>query len=51
VVGERHGRSVVYALHDSHVAHLLEQAVVHVEHLLRLWSSESATRRSLVLTR
>jgi DNA-binding transcriptional ArsR family regulator len=33
VVGERHGRSVVYALHDSHVADLLEQAVFHVEHL------------------
>jgi DNA-binding transcriptional ArsR family regulator len=33
VVGERQGRSVVYALHDSHVADLLEQAVFHVEHL------------------
>lgn len=37
VVGERSGRSVVYALHDSHVADLLDQAVFHVEHLrLRL---------------
>jgi ArsR family transcriptional regulator, nickel/cobalt-responsive transcriptional repressor len=33
VVGERRGRSVVYALHDSHVADLLDQAVFHVEHL------------------
>jgi hypothetical protein len=24
---------VVYALHDSHVADLLDQAVFHVEHL------------------
>jgi ArsR family transcriptional regulator, nickel/cobalt-responsive transcriptional repressor len=33
VVGERSGRSVFYALHDSHVADLLDQAVFHVEHL------------------
>lgn len=33
VVGERRGRRVVYALHDSHVADLLEQAVFHVEHV------------------
>jgi DNA-binding transcriptional ArsR family regulator len=33
VVGERRGRSVIYALHDSHVADLLDQAVFHVEHL------------------
>lgn len=33
VVGERRGRSVVYALHDSHVADLLDQAVFHIEHL------------------
>jgi DNA-binding transcriptional ArsR family regulator len=33
VVGARSGRSVVYALHDSHVADLLDQAVFHVEHL------------------
>jgi DNA-binding transcriptional ArsR family regulator len=39
VVGERRGRRVVYALHDSHVADLLEQAVFHVEHV-RLGYSE-----------
>jgi DNA-binding transcriptional ArsR family regulator len=33
VVGEREGRSVVYELHDEHVAELLEQVVAHVEHL------------------
>lgn len=33
VTGERHGRSIVYALHDNHVAELLDQALFHVEHL------------------
>jgi ArsR family transcriptional regulator, nickel/cobalt-responsive transcriptional repressor len=33
VTSERHGRSIVYALHDNHVAELLEQALFHVEHL------------------
>ncbi|MFF4341760.1 ArsR/SmtB family transcription factor [Kitasatospora sp. NPDC001540] len=33
VVGTRRGRSVVYALHDNHVAELLDQAVYHTEHL------------------
>ena len=33
VVGERRGRRVVYALHDDHVAELLDQAVFHVQHL------------------
>ena len=33
VVGERSGRQVVYALHDSHVADLLDQAVFHIEHV------------------
>lgn len=33
VVGERRGRSVVYALYDNHVAALLDQALYHVEHL------------------
>jgi hypothetical protein len=30
---------VIYALHDSHVADLLDQAVFHIEHL-RLGYSE-----------
>ncbi len=33
VTGTRQGRSVVYALHDDHVAALLDQALYHVEHL------------------
>lgn len=33
VVGERQGRNVLYALHDDHVATLLEEAIYHVEHL------------------
>jgi len=33
VIGERRGRSVIYALHDSHVADLLDQAVFHSEHV------------------
>jgi DNA-binding transcriptional ArsR family regulator len=33
VDGQRHGRSVTYALYDDHVAQLLDQAVYHAEHL------------------
>lgn len=33
VVGNRSGRSVVYALYDNHVAQLLDEAVYHIEHL------------------
>jgi DNA-binding transcriptional ArsR family regulator len=33
VVGRRDGRRVVYDLHDDHVAHLLDEAVSHVEHV------------------
>jgi ArsR family transcriptional regulator, nickel/cobalt-responsive transcriptional repressor len=33
VVGERHGKRIVYGLHDAHVAELLDQAVFHVEHI------------------
>ncbi|MEA2423574.1 MAG: ArsR family transcriptional regulator, nickel/cobalt-responsive transcriptional repressor [Thermoleophilaceae bacterium] len=33
VVGERHGRRIVYALHDGHVAEMVDQAVFHIEHL------------------
>jgi DNA-binding transcriptional ArsR family regulator len=32
VVGERHGRHVVYTLHDPHLADLLREAVAHLEH-------------------
>ena len=33
VTFERRGRNIVYALHDSHVADLLDQAVFHIEHV------------------
>jgi DNA-binding transcriptional ArsR family regulator len=33
VVGHRDGRRVVYDLYDDHVAHLLDEAVSHVEHV------------------
>jgi DNA-binding transcriptional ArsR family regulator len=33
VVGERRGKQVFYALHDPHVAELLDQAIFHVQHL------------------
>src|SRR5437899_9829629 len=33
VVGQREGRSVVYDLYDNHVAHLLDEAISHVEHV------------------
>lgn len=33
VEGERRGHTIVYALYDNHVAHLLDEAVYHVAHL------------------
>ena len=33
VVGRREGRRVVYDLYDDHVAHLLGEAIAHVEHV------------------
>lgn len=33
VIGERRGKQVVYGLHDSHVAELLDQVIFHVQHL------------------
>jgi DNA-binding transcriptional ArsR family regulator len=39
VVGERHGRRVVYSLYDEHVASLIDQAVYHLEHV-RLGAAE-----------
>ncbi|MDQ3094784.1 MAG: transcriptional regulator, partial [Actinomycetota bacterium] len=33
VEGDRRGRSVSYALYDSHVAQLLDEAIYHAEHL------------------
>lgn len=33
VTSERRGRQVIYALHDEHVAELLEQVLDHVAHV------------------
>jgi DNA-binding transcriptional ArsR family regulator len=44
VVGKRHGRQVIYDLHDDHVGELLEQAIGHVEHL-RQGNSRADTDR------
>ena len=45
VVGHRHGRRIVYDLHDDHVGELLEQAISHVEHL-----RQGAARPALAAT-
>lgn len=45
VVGVREGRRVVYALHDDHVAELLDQAVSHTEHTRLGLSATTAHRR------
>lgn len=45
VVGERHGRRVVYSLYDVHVAQLIDQAVGHIEHL-SLGAHETLERRT-----
>lgn len=42
VTGERAGRRIVYALHDDHVAALLNEVVFHTEHL-RLAASQPLT--------
>lgn len=44
VVGERSGRRTIYALHDSHVGVLLEEAIYHVEHI-RLGVAEPFSAR------
>jgi ArsR family transcriptional regulator, nickel/cobalt-responsive transcriptional repressor len=47
VTSERHGRNIVYALHDSHVGVLLEEAIYHVEHVrLGLPAKQGAKRAS-----
>ena len=33
VIGQREGRRVVYDLYDDHIAHLLDEAISHVEHV------------------
>jgi len=40
VVARRAGRSVLYSLHDHHVAALLDEVRNHAEHALWGWSAE-----------
>lgn len=37
VVARREGRSVLYSLHDDHVAALLDEVRSHAEHALWVW--------------
>lgn len=46
VVGERQGRSIVYAVHDDHVGVLLAEAISHAEHL-RLGLSAQPAQQAL----
>jgi len=44
VDGQRHGRSITYALYDNHVAQLLDEAVYHAEHLRLSMTDRPANR-------
>jgi ArsR family transcriptional regulator, nickel/cobalt-responsive transcriptional repressor len=46
VVGRRDGRRVLYDLHDDHVAHLLDQAISHVEHVQLGLAGRTRQRRT-----
>ncbi len=50
VVGERDGHSVIYDLHDDHVAQLLDEAFGHVEHLRLGLPGRSADSRARTKT-
>ena len=45
VVARRQGRSVLYSLHDDHVAALLDEIRNHAEHALWGWSGEERGRK------
>jgi DNA-binding transcriptional ArsR family regulator len=45
VVGERRGKSVIYALHDDHVGVLLAEAISHSQHLRFGAAAHSGERR------
>jgi len=46
VVGERSGRRTIYALHDSHVGVLLEEAVYHVDRIRLGFPERANSKRS-----
>ena len=49
VVGRREGRRVVYDLHDDHIAHLLDEAISHVEHVQLGLAGRSTERQTTEL--
>lgn len=50
VVGRREGRRVLYDLHDDHVAHLLEEAISHVEHVQLGLATRTQSDRQAAVT-
>lgn len=50
VVSRKEGRSSVYALHDTHVASLLDEILDHAEHARLGWSSPPYERRGAAKT-
>jgi DNA-binding transcriptional ArsR family regulator len=46
VATRRDGRSILYRLHDGHVAVLLDEARNHLDHAARGWSAPPAPERS-----
>ena len=51
VVGRREGRRVVYDLYDDHVAHLLDEAISHVEHVQLGLAGRAAPHEAAELAR
>jgi DNA-binding transcriptional ArsR family regulator len=47
VAARRDGRSILYRLHDEHVAVLLAEARNHLEHARRGWTEPSREERSV----
>jgi DNA-binding transcriptional ArsR family regulator len=50
VVGHRAGRRVVYDLYDDHVAHLLDEATSHVEHVQLGLAGRARQREAIEVT-
>jgi DNA-binding transcriptional ArsR family regulator len=48
VVARKEGRSVLYALHDDHVAFLLDEVRDHAEHARLGWASRPVRRTGRV---
>ena len=50
VVGHREGRRVVYDLYDDHIAHLLDEAISHVEHVQLGLAGRARQREKTAIT-